>query len=281
MKPIRAAAVQMSSTADRAANLLSAERLVREAAAGGAGFVGLPENFAAMAIEGVEIGDTETLDGAIVRWGADLARELAVDLLLGSIPERGRRAGFRRNTSVLIDRHGAVTSVYRKVHLFDVELSGRSLRESTVVEPGDELVWADFPWGRVGLSVCYDLRFPELYRGLRFGGAEVLAVPSAFTRETGPDHWHLLLRARAVENQAFVVAPAQVGRHGPKRSSYGHAAIVDPWGELLADAGGDGEGLAMADLDPSLLSAASARIPCLTHSRDWLRRGLTRAHATT
>ncbi|UCF69627.1 MAG: carbon-nitrogen hydrolase family protein [Acidobacteriota bacterium] len=266
----------MTSGPSRDTNLSTAERLLHRAAEAGAGFVAFPENFARMATEGVVIPDAESLDGPIVGWGRQKARELNVDLLLGSIPERAPRSGLRRNTSVLVDRTGRIAAVYRKIHLFDVCLDGRTLEESSAVEAGRELAWGDLEWGRVGLSVCYDLRFPEIYRALRFSGAELLTVPSAFTARTGPDHWHLLLRARAVENQAFVVAPAQVGRHGPTRESYGHALIVDPWGEILADAGGDGEGLALAELDPDRLQRAGQQVPCLEHAKSWLRRGKSR-----
>ncbi|GAB4368774.1 MAG: carbon-nitrogen hydrolase family protein [Acidobacteriota bacterium] len=276
MESIRAAAVQMRSTRDVDRNLGVAETLVRRAASEGARFVALPENFALMAAEGVVLERTEPLDGPLVGWGRQLARELGVDLLLGSVPETASRPGMRRNTSVLVDREGEVRAVYRKIHLFDVDLGDVSLRESSVVEPGREVVVGELAWGRVGLSVCYDLRFPELYRVLRFAGAEVLAVPAAFTATTGPHHWHLLLRARAVENQAFVVAPAQVGRHGRTRASYGHAAIVDPWGEVLADAGTDEQAVAIADLDVARLDGARRRIPCLDHARRWLLAGRTR-----
>jgi predicted amidohydrolase len=263
----------MNSSQDVAANLRAAEELVRRAHGEGAQLVALPENFALMAAEGVIVRRTESLGGEIVTWGRELAQELAVDLLLGSIPESAAHPDRRRNTAVLVGRDGAVAAAYRKIHLFDVELEDVVLRESSVVEAGAEVVTGDLAWGRVGLSICYDLRFPELYRVLRRSGAEVLAVPSAFTAATGPAHWHLLLRARAVENQAFVVAPAQVGQHGPRRSSYGHALIVDPWGDVLADAGGAGAGVVVADLDPAALERARRRIPCLEHVRPWLGAG--------
>jgi predicted amidohydrolase len=273
MKRITAAAIQMCSGTDRDANLEAGEILIRRAAADGARFIALPENFAAMAVEGLVIEPTEGLDGPIVGWGSRIARELGVDLLLGSIPETGSRARMRRNTSVLVDSGGEVRAVYRKIHLFDVELEGRELRESAAVERGARVETATLPWGSVGLSICYDLRFPELYRCLRRRGAEVLAVPAAFTAQTGPAHWHLLCRARAAENQAFVVAPAQAGTHGQGRVSFGHALIVDPWGEILADAGPSGEGVALAELDPARLEGAARRIPCLDHARDWLLAG--------
>lgn len=270
---LRIAAVQMCATDDLARNREVAERLVREAASQGAHFIALPENFALMAAEGVVLSRTEPLDGAIVRWGRALSLELGVDLLLGSIPETASREGMRRNTSILIDREGDVVAVYRKIHLFDVRLESGTLSESSVVEPGDEVVVGALSWGVVGLSVCYDVRFPELYRALRAKGAGVLTVPAAFTAETGPHHWHVLLRARAIENQAFVVAPAQVGEHGRGRASYGHALLVDPWGEVLADAGGAGDGFAIADVDFERQVRASQRVPCLEHRRAWLLRG--------
>ncbi len=277
MDKVRAAALQMNSDDEVSRNLEIAERLVRRAALEGARFVALPENFALMAIEGVRLARTETLEGEIVAWGRALARELSIDLLLGSIPESSPREGMRRNCSVLIDARGALAAVYRKIHMFDVELEKIVLKESSVVEAGQEVVTGDLDWGRVGLTVCYDLRFPELYRALRDEGAETLLCPAAFTAQTGPHHWHLLLRARAVENQAFVVAPAEVGFHGEKRQSYGHALIVDPWGEVLADAGDTDEGLAIAELDPAALERARARIPCLDHRQRWLLEGRLRA----
>jgi predicted amidohydrolase len=276
MDDVRAAALQMCSGRDVDANLRVAERLVRRAHDRGATFVGLPENFAAMASEGVLLDRTEAIDGPIVSWGRALAKELGIDLLLGSIPETASRESMRRNTSVLVDRRGEVVAVYRKIHLFDVHLDSGSLLESKVVEPGDEVVTGTLAWGAVGLSVCYDLRFPELYRTLRREGAEVLTAPAAFTSQTGPDHWHLLLRARAVENQAYVFAPAQFGQHGRKRASYGHAAIVDPWGHVVADAGGEGEGMALATLERASLQKAAGRIPCLEHAQPWLAEGRTR-----
>lgn len=273
MEKVRVAALQMNSNEDVSRNLAIAERLVRSASGEGAAFVALPENFALMAIEGVRLARTESLDGDVVAWGRGLASELGVDLLLGSIPESSPREGMRRNCSVLIDAQGDLAAVYRKIHMFDVELEKIVLKESSVVEAGDEVVTGQLAWGRVGLTVCYDLRFPELYRVLRDEGAETLLCPAAFTAQTGPHHWHLLLRARAVENQAFVVAPAEVGFHGEKRQSYGHALIVDPWGEVLADAGDADEGMAIADLDPAALERARRRIPCLDHRQRWLLEG--------
>lgn len=272
MQRARVAAIQMTATDDVDRNLTRTEALVRRAAAEGATFVALPENFALMATEGLVLARTEPIDGPIVAWGRALAHELRITLLLGSIPERAKHDGMRRNTSVLVGADGGIAAVYRKIHLFDVDLGELVLRESAAVEPGTEIVVAHTEWAEIGLSVCYDVRFPELYRALRDRGAEVLTVPAAFTAETGPHHWHVLLRARAIENQCFVVAPAQVGSHSERRASYGHALVVDPWGSVLADAGGDGEGLAIADLDPEVLREASRRIPCWDHRQPWITR---------
>ncbi|HHN75528.1 MAG TPA: carbon-nitrogen hydrolase family protein [Acidobacteria bacterium] len=267
MHDLRVAAVQINSTSQRSANLEKAEALVRRAAAEGARFVALPENFAEMAAEGLLIERLEDLQGQVVHWALALSRELGVDLLLGSIPERAPEPERRYNTSVLIDRRRGVVATYRKIHLFDVDLPEQRLMESTVVVPGDRVVVASMEWGRVGLSICYDLRFPELYRRQVLAGAELLAVPAAFTAVTGKEHWEALLRARAIENQAFVIAPAQVGRHSPQRRSWGHAMVVDPWGRVLADAGGETEGVAIADLSAMVLEDLRRRLPCLQHMR--------------
>jgi predicted amidohydrolase len=279
-------AVQMTSSEDVEANLETARDLVRQAASSGALLVGLPENFAylgndrdhrlAIAETVPDPGTTSASarDGAGPILGAmqELARVTGTWLLLGGFPERGpqqeqERPKKIRNSAVLLDPSGTVVSVYRKMHLFDVDVpGGKRFRESEAIDPGDAPVVAETPWGGLGLSICYDLRFPELYRALTAGGARILAVPSAFTVETGKDHWHVLLRARAVENQAFVMAPAQFGAHGPTRSSYGHALVVDPWGVVLAECG-DHEGVALAHLDFDYQDRVRAALPALTHRR--------------
>jgi predicted amidohydrolase len=268
--------VQMCSNEDREANLERAERLCREAAAGGAELVLLPENFAYLAREGLVVPCAEPLDGPLVSRFAALARECGADLLLGSIPEATDSPGVHRNTSVLVGRGGEVLAVYRKIHLFDVDLPGLSLRESDAVEAGREVVSADLPWCRLGLSVCYDLRFPELYRALRGREVTVVAVPAAFTAATGPDHWELLLRARAVENQVFVLAPAQWGHHGGDRRSHGHSLVLDPWGRVLAELP-EGEGVLLANLDLQRVPEVRRRIPCGPNARPWLLEGKHRA----
>ena len=263
---LRIAAVQLTSTEDVAANLGSSERLVREAARAGASFVALPENFAYFKVEGETAAFQTTLEGDVVGRFAALARELSVTLLLGSIPEpAGGEKTF--NTSVLLGPEGERLAAYRKIHLFDVEVPGVvELKESKAVEAGSEVVAAETPVGRVGLTICYDIRFPELYRRLAQAGAEILTVPSAFIPHTGKDHWEALLRARAIENQAYVVAPAQYGRHSAKRQSYGRSIIVDPWGLVVAQAS-DGEGFITAEVDLEHLRSIRRNLPCLEHIR--------------
>jgi predicted amidohydrolase len=259
--------VQMTSTSDVERNLQSAERLVAEAAARGARFVGLPENFAFLRSEGEPIPEPQSLDGPWLRRMADLARRHRILLLLGSLPERVPGDTRVYNTSVLLAPDGSHLAVYRKIHLFDIDLPGmESLKESKAVLPGGELVVASTDWGPIGLSICYDLRFPELYRELVRRGAVALAVPSAFTERTGKDHWEVLLRARAIENLAYVLAPAQVGLHGQGRTSHGHAMIVDPWGSVLTQVPG-GEGVAFAELDLDRLERLRRELPALRHVR--------------
>jgi predicted amidohydrolase len=277
MPDLAIAAVQLTSTEDVAANLERSAHLVRAAAAAGAQLIGLPENFAYLGADrDHRLSVAETLEGSpgpILSAMQALARETGAWLLLGGFPERGRDGARIRNTSVLLDRDGRLAASYRKIHLFDVDVpGGRSFRESEIVEPGEPgesgagVVVAETPWGGLGLSICYDLRFPELYRAFASRGARMVAVPSAFTMETGKDHWHLLLRARAVENQVFLLAPAQFGRHGGQRQSYGHAMVVDPWGVVLAECGNH-EGFALARADFAYQDQVRANLPCLTHRR--------------
>jgi deaminated glutathione amidase len=262
-----AAAVQMTSTADVEANLAAAERLVDEAARRGATFVGLPENFAFLRSEGQPVPAPQPLDGPWVQRMSGLARRRGLTLLLGSLPERIDGDTRVYNTSVLLGPDGATLAVYRKIHLFDIDLPGlEHLKESRAVRPGSETVVARAPFGPLGLSICYDVRFPELYRVLTAAGARVLAVPSAFTDRTGRDHWEVLLRARAIENLAYVFAPAQVGAHGKGRASHGHAMIVDPWGRIVAEVAA-GEGLAVAELDFDAQDTIRRELPALGHVR--------------
>jgi predicted amidohydrolase len=267
MSRITAAALQMTSTADVTRNLETAERLVTDAARAGARFVGLPENFAYLRSEGQPVPEMQPLNGPWVQRMAALARRLEITLLLGSLPERIEGDARVHNTSVLLGPDGATIAVYRKIHLFDIDVPGlEHLKESRAVVPGDAPVVAATPFGLVGLSICYDLRFPELYRGLTRAGARVLAIPSAFTDRTGRDHWEVLLRARAIENLAYVFAPAQTGIHGPGRASHGHAMIVDPWGRILAEVA-EGEGAAIAELDFLDQDRVRRELPALSHAR--------------
>jgi predicted amidohydrolase len=258
----------MTSTTDVERNLAAAEALVEQAAARGAVFVGLPENFAFLRSEGQPVTDAQALDGPWVGRMAALARRLRVTLLLGSLPERVAGDRRVRNTSVLLGPDGALLAAYRKIHLFDIDLPGMEhLKESKAVVPGDEVVVAhETAIGPVGLTICYDVRFPELYRELARRGARVLCVPSAFTERTGKAHWEVLLRARAIENLAYVLAPAQAGHHGGGRASHGQAMIVDPWGVVVAQVP-DGEGTALAELDFERLARLRRELPALSHAR--------------
>jgi predicted amidohydrolase len=264
---MRAAAVQLNSTADRERNLASAEALVRAATADGATLVALPERFDLRGTPDDYERAAEPLEtSAPANWARQLARELSIDLIAGSISER--RVGHAKlsNTSLHIGPDGEVKAVYRKVHLFDVTVGETDYRESDSDEPGDEIVTTEAADGtRLGLSVCYDVRFPELYRILALHGALVLTVPANFTRTTGAAHWEVLLRARAVENQAFVVAPAQAGEYPPGQPAYGNSMIVDPWGEVLARASGDphDETFVAADLDFARLAEVREKLPSL------------------
>jgi deaminated glutathione amidase len=260
-------AVQMTSTADRARNLDTALRLVNEAADLGARLVGLPENFAFMGPEDARLAGAETLEGPSLSALREVARRRNLFVLAGSIAERVDAPRKTANTSALIGDDGSLLAVYRKIHLFDVNIpDGARYAESEVVVPGDRVVVAPTPLGRVGLSICYDLRFPELYRRLAELGAEVLTIPSAFTLFTGKDHWEVLVRARAVENLAYVLAPAQVGRHSPTRQTFGNAMIVDPWGVVLARCP-DGEGVCVAPFRRERLERVRREVPALKHRK--------------
>jgi predicted amidohydrolase len=265
---MRVAVVQMCSTDDLEANLAVAEGFVREAAGAGAELVALPEMFAYMRREGGAFPCAQTLEDEIVSRARGWARQHGLRLLAGSFPERSE--GDRVfNTSVLIGPGGELEGVYRKLHLFDVDLGaegGGRFQESASIAAGDGVVVAETPFGGVGLSVCYDLRFPELYRLQAERDAVLVAVPSAFTPQTGKDHWEVLLRARAIENQVFVLAPAQCGRHGPDRASHGRSLLIDPWGVVLAQLG-DRPGLALADCDLALQARMRERLPVLRHRR--------------
>jgi predicted amidohydrolase len=267
---MRAAAIQLNSTADKGRNLEAAERLVREAAGDGAQLVVLPEKWNVLGDADVLREGAEPLSGPTIAAAGSWARDLEIHLVAGSIAEHVEGAEKLSNTSVLIGPDGELQARYRKIHMFDVDVGGVSYRESETEEPGNEIVnpalGPDLAGVTLGMTVCYDLRFPELYRILAVRGATVLTVPSAFTYETGKDHWEVLLRARAIENQAFVVAPNQVGEAPPHYRSYGHSMIVDPWGEILAVAS-EGETFVAADLDLEAAESVRATLPSLANRR--------------
>ena len=263
---MRAAAVQLNSNGDKVRNLAAAERLVREAAADGAEFVALPEKWNLLAGGAELAAGAEPLDGQSLDAARGWARDLGIHLLAGSISERGEEGAKASNTSVLIGPGGEDLAVYRKIHMFDVDAGGVSYRESEFERPGEETVVAQAGDLSVGMTVCYDLRFPELFRILALRGARLIAVPSAFTLATGRDHWEVLLRARAIENQLFVLAPNQWGEAQPHYSSYGRSAIVDPWGVVLAVAP-DGECFVAADLDFAAQDRVRESLPSLANRR--------------
>ena len=269
---ITAAAIQMSSTPNKEENLQTAERLIREAVAAGAELVALPELFSCHGLERVYRDNAEPVPGPTTNSLGALARELKVYVLGGSILEGDAGSDRLYNTSTFFGPDGELSAVYRKIHLFDVKAPDREYLESRTVAPGSEVVTAKAGAGTLGLSVCYDVRFPELYRLLALRGAEALAVPAAFTLQTGKDHWELLLRARAVENQAFVIAPAQWGQKADGRWTYGRSMIVDPWGTVLAQCP-DRDGHALATLDLDSLDRLREEFPALANRRpetyDW------------
>jgi predicted amidohydrolase len=259
--------VQMTSTADRARNLDAAVGFVEEAADLGAKLVALPENFAFMGPEEERIGGAETLEGPTLASLREVADRRKIFVVAGSIAERVDEPGKTANTCALLGDDGSIVAAYRKIHLFDVSIpDGARYAESETVVPGDEVVVAPTPLGAIGLSICYDLRFPELYRELSALGADVLTIPAAFTLYTGKDHWEVLVRARAIENLAYVMAPAQVGRHSASRLTYGNAMIVDPWGTVLARCP-DGEGVAVAPFRRARLERVRTELPALSHRR--------------
>lgn len=261
---MRVAAVQLNSNGDKQRNLAAAERLVRESAAGGAEFAALPEKWNLLAGGEELVAGAEPLDGPSLTAARGWARELGIHLLAGSISERGGEGEKASNTSVLIGPDGEDIAVYRKIHMFDVDAGGVSYRESEHERPGTEPVVAPLGELVLGMSVCYDLRFPELFRILALRGARVVAVPSAFTLATGRDHWEVLLRARAIEDQVFIVAPNQSGEAPPHYSSFGRSMIVDPWGVVLA-AAPDGEGFVVADLDLAAQDRIREQLPLLAN----------------
>lgn len=265
------AAVQMNSREDKEVNLRKAERLIDEAVERGAELVGLPEYFNVLGSGREILDNAEAIPGPTIRRLADRARVHGIYLHCGSMPEKGGQAGRVFNTNVLLDSRGEIVAKYRKIHLFDIAIEGQpSHQESATIQAGDEVVIAETVLGPMGLSICYDIRFPELYRRLAVRGAKMVFVPAAFTLYTGKDHWEPLLRARAIENQFYVVAPAQVGTHsGGTRACYGKSMIVDPWGIVLAKAP-DRECVIVADIDLDHLENIRRALPSLTNRAERL-----------
>jgi deaminated glutathione amidase len=264
---MRAAAVQLTSTPDRERNLATADRLTREAAARGAELVVLPEKWSVLGAPEHIVEGAEPLDGPALQWASATARELGIDLVAGSIAERVPGADRGANTSAHFGPDGEPRAVYRKIHMFDVDVGGRSYRESENEAPGDEVVVTEAANGvELGMSICYDLRFPELYRILAVRGARILLVPAAFTLATTREHWEVLLRARAIEDQAFVIAANQIGEHAPGYRSGGRSMIVDPWGLVIAQAP-DANTVVVADLDLDRQAEIRRTMPSLANRR--------------
>jgi len=263
---VRAAAVQINSTDDYERNLEVAERLVRAAADDGAELVVLPEKWTALGDPEVIRAAAEPLDGPALSVASGWARELGVFLVAGSVPELVAGREKLANTSVMFGPDGERLATYRKIHMFDVDVGDVSYRESEVEQAGDGIEIGDANGAQVGLTICYDLRFPELYRILALRGARVITVPSAFTERTGRDHWEVLIRSRAIEDQVFIVAAGQIGFAPPHYRSYGRSMIVDPWGLVLAQAA-DGECFVSADLDFQHQDEVRERLPSLRHRR--------------
>ena len=263
---VRAAAVQLNSNEDKQRNLATADRLTRAAAADGAQLILLPEKWTALGTDHDYYRAAETLeDGEAVEWARSTASELGIDLVAGSIVERREGRDKLGNTSIHFGPDGEQKAVYRKIHMFDVVVGGLEYRESASEDPGEEIVISETRDGvPLGMTVCYDLRFPELYRILAIRGARILLVPAAFTKITGQAHWEPLLRARAIENQAFVIAADQIGWHPPDKESFGGSMIVDPWGEVLARAP-DKETFIAADLDFARQDEVRAQLPSLAN----------------
>jgi predicted amidohydrolase len=264
---VRAAAVQLQSTPDRDRNLEAADRLTRAAAQAGAELVVLPEKWPALGTPEQTIAAAEPFHGPILQWARSTARELGIDLVAGSFSERVEGDDRGRNTSIHVGPDGDLKASYRKIHMFDVEVGGRVYKESEHEAPGDEIVLSETAGGTgLGLTICYDVRFPELYRILAVKGAEIVAVPAAFTFATTRDHWEVLIRARAIEGQCFVVAANQIGEHAPGIRSGGRSMIVDPWGVVLATAP-DTETFVVAELDLERQQEIRRTLPSLANRR--------------
>jgi len=263
---MRAAVVQINSSADRDRNLEVAESLVRSAAADGADLIVLPEKWPLLASGEELIEGSETIDGPAITAACSWASELGINIQAGSLCETGEGDARPSNTATMISPEGEITATYRKIHMFDVEAGGVEYRESSFEQAGDRIATVTAGEAEIGMTICYDLRFPELYRALLDRGTNTYTIPSAFTSATGRDHWEPLIRARAIENESFVLAANQVGKAAPEFDSWGHSSIVDPWGEIIARVD-EGEGFAAADLDFAFLEETRRRLPAVTSRR--------------
>jgi predicted amidohydrolase len=268
---MKAAAVQLNSGADVEANIAVADQHVRAATADGATLIVLPEKWTVMGSPADLRSGAQTLEGSAIAWARETARELAIDLVAGSIAERVQGRKKLSNASVHVGPDGEIRAVYRKLHMFDVEIEGKRYCESDTDEPGEEIVLSELGNGaKLGMAICYDLRFPELFRVLALRRARVVALPAAFTTPTTRDHWEPLVRARAIENQVFIVAANQVGEHPGGHRSGGCSMIVDPWGTVLARADGETPGHVLAELDFDRQDDVRRRVPLLKHRRPHL-----------
>ena len=272
MTLLRAACIQMRSTTEIASNIADAQRLITEAAEQGATFIATPEMTNLLDIRPGQARSKITFEAEdeCLKALSGLAQKLGVTLLIGSLAVGLKDDDRFANRSFLIGPDGSILGRYDKIHMFDVNVGdGQSYRESKAYRAGASAVLAEAPFGKVGMTICYDVRFPHLYRRLGQAGAEMITIPAAFTRVTGEAHWHVLVRARAIETGCFVLAPAQGGRHEDGRETFGHALIISPWGEVLADADGDAPGYIIADLDLGQVKEARARIPALHNDQDF------------
>lgn len=277
MSKFKAAAIQMRTGIDPKKNADAFEALVREAAGQGATYVQSPEMTGAMVLdsEARQTAFTTQDKDIITLTAARLAHDLGIFIHIGStaiVREDGKLA----NRALLLSPEGKIVATYDKIHMFDVDLdNGESWRESSAYEPGTEAVVADLPFAKLGFGICYDVRFPQLFRAEALAGANVITAPAAFTRQTGEAHWHVLQRARAIENGAFMISAAQGGKHEDGRETYGHSIIVDPWGRILAEADHDEPGVIVAEIDTALSAAARGKVPNLKNARDFSVRSVT------
>jgi deaminated glutathione amidase len=266
---LRVVCVQLTSSADLLENIVKVEKQVERAAHQGAKFVTTPENTFLIEESGKDRVFYRQDEHPAVKASTEMARKNKIWLLIGSVAVLSDNEKLTYNRSLLFNPEGEIVAHYDKIHLFDVEVGdGQTYRESARILPGEKAVIAETPWAKLGMTICYDVRFPQLYRALAKSGASIITVPAAFTQVTGEAHWHVLLRARAIETGCFIVAPAQTGIHAGNRRTYGHSLIIDPWGKILADGGAD-EGIITADIDLDEVVKVRGKLPSLQHDREF------------